>query len=412
MAICRADDKLQLKYHNSFIEVEDSDDGQDPNARSSSCPPLAARCSTVVEAEYQEAGCRSYVDSLCKNLVCPNSHLFNHANQVKGSPLGISPCSTISTASSNAFSDKEFRGSKESSKMQLKYHNSFINVEDSDEEPGQEKRERPSSCPPPTARCSTIVKAEYEEADRRSYVEELANKLVVGSEDEGMPAKIDMVSYKAMEGWFSDSPASASTTDAFDDTPMTVLSVMTPTSPTTPQTVASVMTDELFDRLPVQDVRRLGLPSCGSLGHPELCRRPCIYVATGECLNGDACSYCHMPHMEKVPKLDKRQRGIVQSLSRSELLALVLKFCRPKARRFGPAREILSLLKEEAGNAKLPSWVCERDVRGLHCTLQRMNFSNLIGLATHHAPSRAKHSPDSAQRLADALERLRENCLW
>mmetsp|Transcript_68914 Transcript_68914/g.164210 ORF Transcript_68914/g.164210 Transcript_68914/m.164210 type:complete len:404 (+) Transcript_68914:40-1251(+) len=403
MAICRADDKLQLKYHNSFIEVEDSDDGQDPNARSSSCPPLAARCSTVVEAEYQEAGCRSYVDSLCKNLVCPNSHLFNHANQVKGSPLGISPCSTISTASSNAFSDKEFRGSKESSKMQLKYHNSFINVEEDleDEQCGQ----RASSCPPP-GRCGAMVLAEQEEANCRNYVDGLSKKL--GFESNVNDPNAPSIKKNGCE----ESPGAASTTASLDDVMPEAASLPSTTSNIFVATPQAFGTDVDFQKPSAQDLQENGLPSRGSLGHPELCKRPCIYFSAGRCVHDTKCSYCHMPHMEKVPKLDKRQRGIVQSLSRSELLALVLKFCRPKARRFGPAREILSLLKEEAGNAKLPSWVCERDVRGLHCTLQRMNFSNLIGLATHHAPSRAKHSPDSAQRLADALERLRENCLW
>lgn len=52
--------------------------------------------------------------------------------------------------------------------------------------------------------------------------------------------------------------------------------------------------------------------SPGSLGHPEVCRRQCIYFLQGHCSNGDACTYCHLPHTQRAPKLDKRQRSIMQ----------------------------------------------------------------------------------------------------
>eukprot|EP00438_Fugacium_kawagutii_P027955 Skav210834 [mRNA] locus=scaffold543:6359:16244:+ [translate_table: standard] len=92
----------------------------------------------------------------------------------------------------------------------------------------------------------------------------------------------------------------------------------------------------------------LQLPSGGSLGHPEACRRPCIYFMQGNCENGDACVYCHLPHVEKTPKLDKRQRTIVQGLERPELLGLVHSFCLAKAEEMGfawEAAEILQLLE-------------------------------------------------------------------
>ena len=38
---------------------------------------------------------------------------------------------------------------------------------------------------------------------------------------------------------------------------------------------------------------------CG-LGMPwwQVCRRPCIYFLAGHCENGNACAYCHLPHMD------------------------------------------------------------------------------------------------------------------
>lgn len=153
------------------------------------------------------------------------------------------------------------------------------------------------------------------------------------------------------------------------------------------------------------------LPSCGSLGHPEACRRPCIYFLQGNCENGDACVYCHLPHPEKTPKLDKRQRTIVQGLERPELLALIFTFCKAKAEDVGfshEAGEILQLLEEESKGAKpLSDFISERDIRNLQKTLARMNFSNLICLVTHQSPNRAGLFPESAERLSSALERLR-----
>ncbi|CAK9008571.1 Putative tRNA/rRNA methyltransferase Rv0881 [Durusdinium trenchii] len=47
-----------------------------------------------------------------------------------------------------------------------------------------------------------------------------------------------------------------------------------------------------------------GAPSGGSLGHPQVCNRPCIYFAAGNCASGAGCSYCHVEHTE--PRLETR----------------------------------------------------------------------------------------------------------
>eukprot|EP00435_Cladocopium_sp_Y103_P069483 s617_g33.t1 len=57
-----------------------------------------------------------------------------------------------------------------------------------------------------------------------------------------------------------------------------------------------------------------GRGSCGSRGHPHLCRRPCIHFAKGECELGDACGYCHFTHA-KCPSLDKRQRAMMRNMA-------------------------------------------------------------------------------------------------
>ena len=157
------------------------------------------------------------------------------------------------------------------------------------------------------------------------------------------------------------------------------------------------------------------LPSQGSLGHPEVCRRPCIYFIAGQCENGNGCAYCHMEHIEKTPKLDKRQRAMIQTLSRPQMLERVGQFCCAKAEQAGfldEAAEILDLLAQESFGARpLAQILPDRDLPNLHKTLARMNFSNLIGLATHQSTNRASKAPDADVLLATSLEKLRLNFL-
>lgn len=60
----------------------------------------------------------------------------------------------------------------------------------------------------------------------------------------------------------------------------------------------------------------------GSVGHPDLCGRPCLFAASGVCDNGAACEYCHESHGRRPAKADKRQRGLLSSMptARSKLL--------------------------------------------------------------------------------------------
>ena len=114
----------------------------------------------------------------------------------------------------------------------------------------------------------------------------------------------------------------------------------------------------------------------GSVGHPEICRRQCIYFQAGHCSNGDACTYCHLPHPQKSPKLDKRQRAILQALTHKELLALILHLCRSKAEEIGmwvEAKEVIAILEAEAGNTPVPE-MAEREKRALRKSLLRMKL--------------------------------------
>ncbi|CAJ1449300.1 unnamed protein product [Effrenium voratum] len=52
----------------------------------------------------------------------------------------------------------------------------------------------------------------------------------------------------------------------------------------------------------------------GSLGHPELCARSCLFFSRKSCTNGDSCHFCHGEHGVRKAHLDKRNREKLKGL--------------------------------------------------------------------------------------------------
>ena len=151
-------------------------------------------------------------------------------------------------------------------------------------------------------------------------------------------------------------------------------------------------------------------PSQGSLGHPELCHRPCIYFTSGHCENGRSCGYCHMEHPDRPLKLDKQQRAMVHSLGRPQVLAMMLQYLKQIAIREGfelQAAEVMQLVEREFSLHGQPveealAEIPEKVTRKLSKTLDRMRFSGILGLA-----SKEQIGYPFRQEVIEALERLR-----
>ena len=61
--------------------------------------------------------------------------------------------------------------------------------------------------------------------------------------------------------------------------------------------------------------------SRGSVGHPEFCRRACVYFRTnGVCAQGRACDYCHLHHSGGSMKLERPERQALSIMSDGQLL--------------------------------------------------------------------------------------------
>lgn len=73
----------------------------------------------------------------------------------------------------------------------------------------------------------------------------------------------------------------------------------------------------------------------GSVGHPDLCPRPCIYFSSGNCTNGNDCTFCHMPHPKRPVRLDKRHRQELQKMPFPQMLEMVWPILADKVKGLG-----------------------------------------------------------------------------
>ncbi|CAE7616074.1 PGC [Symbiodinium natans] len=135
--------------------------------------------------------------------------------------------------------------------------------------------------------------------------------------------------------------------------------------------------------------------SRGSVGHPEVCRRPCVYLATGHCAHREACLYCHAEHDGPRARPDKKQRALLQGLMDHEVVDIVLPHLQARAEMpelQGKAYQLLFLveglqpLMSPSGSSSSPtsspsvSPMADGKLKSLNKTLQRMTFSSLVTL--------------------------------
>eukprot|EP00931_Biecheleriopsis_adriatica_P033308 TRINITY_DN19332_c0_g1_i1.p1 TRINITY_DN19332_c0_g1~~TRINITY_DN19332_c0_g1_i1.p1 ORF type:complete len:274 (+),score=41.10 TRINITY_DN19332_c0_g1_i1:31-822(+) len=66
--------------------------------------------------------------------------------------------------------------------------------------------------------------------------------------------------------------------------------------------------------------------SAGSRGHPDFCRRPCMFLLRGRCKMGSDCTHCHLDHTtrKKGFHLDKRDREFLQGLTCAVVLSAAI----------------------------------------------------------------------------------------
>jgi len=131
-----------------------------------------------------------------------------------------------------------------------------------------------------------------------------------------------------------------------------------------------------------------GKPKCnpGSAGHPELCRRPCIYFALGKCSNEADCNFCHLSHSNRSATLDKSQRQLIKEMSQHEFLSMVLRCLQSKAAEGQfelDAEDVLQLFQVQIAQMRATSSkVAKTKVMNLERALSRMTFFSIASLTS------------------------------
>jgi len=133
----------------------------------------------------------------------------------------------------------------------------------------------------------------------------------------------------------------------------------------------------------------------GSIGHPELCERACLYFPLGKCTNGKNCEFCHAPHSKRGTHLDKRHREMLRNMNFAERFRFIHPILKSKFHTLGVKEEVTEILESLAAAAEKTSAESNevqpkdrrqsRETRTLHVALKFMSTRTLITLL-HHAP--------------------------
>lgn len=161
------------------------------------------------------------------------------------------------------------------------------------------------------------------------------------------------------------------------------------------------------------------LISCGSIGHPQLCSRPCEWQAKGNCLKGQDCASCHLCVScgHKKTYQSERDRKKMGGLSYNDRVRIFLPLLRLKAAywNFGAGAE--DFFAELAAGVELEVWddpalagySCLRtrvEERFARCTFGEIVRGCFLSGTLPQPPQRA------IQELRDAYSRLRASlCL-
>jgi len=119
----------------------------------------------------------------------------------------------------------------------------------------------------------------------------------------------------------------------------------------------------------------------GDWGHPELCGRPCIFFAKGECAAGYSCGFCHLPH-SKVPHIDKRGRSLLKTMTLEQRASLIAPLVMRKAAAMQVQEQASKLLKEMFPTTALGSTtVSKKELSGISKSTEKMNMRQLLLMA-------------------------------
>mmetsp|Transcript_126214 Transcript_126214/g.353470 ORF Transcript_126214/g.353470 Transcript_126214/m.353470 type:complete len:296 (-) Transcript_126214:302-1189(-) len=147
----------------------------------------------------------------------------------------------------------------------------------------------------------------------------------------------------------------------------------------------------------------------GSIGHPHLCSKPCIFAVSGTCEGGNACSFCHLPHDKIRPcHLDKQQRAHLEGMDSVEQAILLLSLLGSKLQLVDASPKTQRLFSDLAFACGVTDQVHlerghQRGSRMLMKSLRRMTVRQLLFTL-------AKRVAERQASVGEAAEALLSHC--
>lgn len=151
----------------------------------------------------------------------------------------------------------------------------------------------------------------------------------------------------------------------------------------------------------------------GSVGHPELCSRACLYFPLGKCTNGTDCAFCHETHSKRATHLDKRHREMLRSMDFAARFRIIHPILKSKLDGLDVNTEVGGILERlsqttcvvlPSTNGQATDRKKSKETRTLQVALKFMSVRSLLTLL-HHAPE-IEGSPQLSA-VEEMLQKLR-----
>jgi len=151
----------------------------------------------------------------------------------------------------------------------------------------------------------------------------------------------------------------------------------------------------------------------GSIGHPELCSRACLYFPLGKCTNGTNCAFCHETHSKRATHLDKRHREMLRSMDFAARFRIIHPILKSKLDALEVNREVGGILERllqitcvvpPSTDGQATDRKKSKETRTLQVALKFMSVRSLLTLL-HHAPE-VEGSPQLSA-VEEMLQKLR-----
>jgi len=143
----------------------------------------------------------------------------------------------------------------------------------------------------------------------------------------------------------------------------------------------------------------------GSMGHPEMCVRPCLYFLRGQCTNGGECRFCHYQHPTRAVHLGRQHRQTLEAATNAECFSIALPILERKMTTLNLATDTLKTHASQQcagldGDAvEAGSRVKPREMRTLEKAFGALSMRSLLGVI--HRKARGQGTREKA--LVEAL---------